>query len=397
MHKLLAVFLVLTIAGAAPASVTVFDDDFFKINLGGFAQFRWDYDLQTNVTDGNAFGELYFKRAKLEVKGDIGDYWSFKLVEQVKERAHFRGLSVDTTDYDVDGDGNPDITYVSGVTAGTAKYLQWELEELSLTFKPVDLFSLGFGLQKPAGSWTHILSSSAQPFIDRPQHDAWSPDFQEGLLAGLHIAGPEKGTSYLDLSLGAWENDRAGWGGTKGPGNDPDLSDINFSVFADSSFMPGIHLGGFLYMGNDQGVAADAYTNIMGYGAHVNYTHDYFYAGLEYVGGSIPLDSDSRDASGSSIDAGDDFGVMGLAVDLLGRLPVGGDFLDLVEIGGRYDMNDANDQIDNNGMNQLTIGTNLYFTQDHYAELQLNYIMQMPEDSNVDGNSWVKAQLQLKF
>gem|GEM_PF-3010696 len=397
MRKLLAVLLVLTFAGAAPAGVTVFDDDFFKIKLGGYFQFRWDYDLQTNVDDGNAFGELYFKRAKLEVKGDIGDYWSFKLVEQVKGRDHFRGLTLDTTDYDVDGDGNPDITYVSGVTADTAKYLQWELEELSLTFKPVDLFSLGIGLQKPAGSWTYMLSASAQPFIDRPQHDAWSPDYQEGLLAGLHIAGPEKGTSYLDLGLGAWENDRAGWGGTTGPGNDPDLSDINFSAFADSSFAKGIHLGGFLYMGNDQQVVDDAYTNLMGYGAHVNYTHDYFYAGLEYVGGSIPLDSDSRDASGSSIDAGDDFGVMGLAVDLFGRLPVGGDFLDLVELGGRYDMNDPDDTVDSNGMNQLTLGANMFFTQDHYALLQLNYIMQMPENSNVDGNSWVKAQLQLKF
>lgn len=403
MRKLLAVLLALTFAGTALAGVTVFDDDFFKVKLGGYFQFRWDYDLQTNVTDGNAFGELYFKRAKLEVSGDIGDYWSFKLVEQVKDRAHFKGLSLDTTDYDIDDDGTPDFTYVSGVTASTAKYLQWELEELYLTFKPVDLFSLGFGLQKPAGSWTYMLSSSAQPFIDRPQHDAWSPDFQEGVVAGLNIAGAEKGTSYLNLQLGVWENDRAGWGGETGPGNDPDLTDINFSVYADSSFMKGIHLGGFLYMANDQDLGymdpetdADVYTGVTGYGAHANYTHDYFYAGLEYVGGSIGVSS-SKDADGGSVDAGDDFGVMGLAVDLFGRLPVGGDFLDLVEIGGRYDMNDTDDTLDNNGMNQLTIGANLFFTKDHYALLQLNYIMQMPEDSDVDGNSWIKAQLQLKF
>jgi hypothetical protein len=401
VRKLPAVLLVLTFAGAALAGVTVFNEDPFKIQLGGYFQFRWDYDLQTNVTDGNAFGELYFKRAKLEVSGDIGDYWSFKLIEQVKERGHFEGLSLDTMDSDVDGDGTADITYVSGVTADTAKYLQWELEELSLTFKPVDLFSLGFGLQKPAGSWTYMLSSSAQPFIDRPQHDAWSPDYQEGLLAGLHIAGPEKGISYLDLSLGVWENDRAGFGGATGPGNDPDLSDVNFSAFADSSFVKGIHLGGFLYLANDQALYTDGlgnavYTGVTGYGAHVNYTHDYFYAGLEYVGGSIARSS-SKDAAGGTFDAGDDFGVMGLAVDLLGRLPVGGDFLDLVEIGGRYDMNDPNDSVDDDGMNQLTIGTSLYFTQDHYAELQLNYIMQMPENSNVDGDSWIKAQLQLKF
>lgn len=401
MRKLSAVLLVLTFAGAALAGVTVFNEDPFKIQLGGYFQFRWDYDLQTNVTDGNAFGELYFKRAKLEVKGDIGDYWSFKLIEQVKERGHFEGLSLDTMDSDVDGDGNPDITYVSGVTADTSKYLQWELEELWLAFQPVDLFSLGFGLQKPAGSWTYMLSSSAQPFIDRPQHDAWSPDYQEGLLAGLHIAGPEKGIGYLDLSLGAWENDRAGFGGGTGPGNNPDLSDINFSVFADSSFIKGIHLGGFLYMGNDQALYTDgtgnqAYTTVTGYGAHANFTHDYFYAAVEYVGGSVGRSS-SRYADGGSVDLGDDFSIMGLAADLLGRLPVGGDFLDLVEIGGRYDMNDSDDTVDNNGMNQLTLGANLYFTQDHYALLQLDYIMQMPENSNVDGNSWVKAQLQLKF
>jgi hypothetical protein len=408
VRKLLAVLLVLTFAEAALASVTVFDDDLFKIKLGGYFQFRWDYDLQSNVDDGNAFGELYFKRAKLEVKGDIGDYWSFKLVEQVKERGHFKGLNLELTteDYDIDDDGEPDFTYVSDVAANvsTSKYLQWELEELYLTFQPVDLFSLNFGLQKPAGSWTHKLSSSAQPFIDRPQHDAWSPDYQEGVMAGLNIAGEEKGTSYLNLELGAWENDRAGWGGAKGAADhDPDLTDINFSVYADSNFMKGIHLGGFLYMANDQDLGytdpdtgADAYTGVTGYGAHVNYTHDYFYAGLEYVGGSIGL-SRSKDADGGSVDAGDDYGVMGLAVDLFGRLPVGGDFLDLVELGGRYDINDTNDQIGNDGNNRLTIGANLFFTGDHYALLQLNYIMDIPEDSDVDGNSWFKAHLQLKF
>ncbi|MCX7021764.1 MAG: porin [bacterium] len=401
MRKLFAVLLILTFAGASLASVTVYDEDIFKIKLGGYAQFHWDYDLQTNVTDGNAFGELYFKRAKLEVSGDIGDYWSFKLVEAVKDRTHFNGLSVDTADYDVDGDGNPDITYVSDVTASTSKYLQWELEELYLSFKPADIFNLHLGLQNPDGSWTNSLSSSAQPFIDRPQHDVWSSDYQEGIVGQVMIDGAEKDTRYLDLSLGVWENDRAGWGGGTGPGNNPNLSDINFSVFADSSFIKGIHLGGFLYLANDQALYEDAlgndvYTGVTGYGAHVNYTHDYFYAGLEYVGGSFGLSS-SKDAAGDTVDLGDDFGVSGLAVDLLGRLPVGGDFLNLVELGGRYDMNDTNDTVDLNGMDQLTIGANLYFTEDHYAMLQLNYIMQMPEDSDVDGNSLVKAQLQLKF
>src|SRR4030042_4166337 len=104
MRNLLAVLLVLTFAGAALASVTVYDEDPFKVKLGGYFQFRWDYDMQTNVDSGDPFGELYFKRAKLEVAGDIGDYWSFKLVQVVKDRAHFRGLTLDTTDYDVDGD-----------------------------------------------------------------------------------------------------------------------------------------------------------------------------------------------------------------------------------------------------------------------------------------------------
>jgi len=398
---LLAVLLVLTFAGAALASVTVFDDDFFKVKLGGYFQFRWDYDLQSNVDDGNPFGELYFKRAKLEVAANIGDYWSFKLVEQVKERGHFKGLSLVTTDYDVNDDGTPDITYVSDVTASTSKYLQWELEELYLTFKPVDLFNLNLGLQKPAGSWTHMLSSSAQPFIDKPLHDAWSPDYQDGIVGQVKIDGAQKDTRYLDLSLGVWENDRPGWGGGTGPGNNPNLSDINFSVFADSSFIKGIHLGGFLYLANDQALYTDAldnavYTGVTGYGAHVNYTHDYFYAGVEYVGGSIARSS-SKYAAGDAVDLGDDFGVSGLAVDLLGRLPVGSDFLDLVELGGRYDMNDPDDSVDSDGMDQLTIGANLFFTKDHYAMLQLNYVMQMPEDSDSEGNSWIKAQLQLKF
>jgi len=398
---LLAVLLVLTFAGANLASVTVFDEGIFKVNLGGYFQFRWDYDLQTSVENGDPFGELSFKRAKLEVSGDVGDYWSFKLVEAVKDRAHFTGLSLDTTDYDIDGDGNPDFTYVSDVTAGTSKYMQWELEELFLSFKPADIFSLHLGLQKPAGPWTHVLSTSAQPFIDQPLHNVWSPDYQEGIVGQVKIDGAQKDTRYLDLSLGVWENDRPGWGGGTGPGNNPNLSDINFSVFADSSFVEGIHLGGFLYLANDQALYTDAlgnavYTGVTGYGAHVNYTHDYFYAGLEYVGGSVARSS-SKDAAGDTVDLGDDFGVSGLAVDLLGRLPVGGDFLDLVELGGRYDMNDPNDSVDSNGMDQLTIGANLFFTEDHYAMLQLNYVMQMPEDSDSDGNSWIKAQLQLKF
>jgi hypothetical protein len=398
VKNLLAVLLALAFAGAALAGVTVFDEDLFKIKLGGYFQFRWDYDLQTDVDNGNAFGDVYFKRAKLEVSGDVGDYWSFKLVEQVKSRDHIKGLEITTTDGpDIDGDGNPDFVYISDFDVSTSARLQWELEELYMSFKPVDLFSLHLGLQKPAGSWTHVSSSSAQPFIDRPQHDAWSPDYQEGVVGEVMIAGEEKGIHYLDLKLGVWENDTAGWYGQKGPGNNPDLSDVNFSVFADSSFMPGIHLGGFLYMGNEQEFVDDAFTNIMGYGAHANYTHDYFYAGVEYVGGSIPLDSDSRDVAGDSIDVGNDFGVMGLAVDLLGRLPLGGDLLDLVELGGRYDMNDPDNGVDNDGNDRLTVGVNLFFTKDHYALLKLNYTRDMPEADDVDGNSWIRAELQLKF
>ena len=247
MKKLLTIMAVLALATMSLASVTVFEgeqkDVDFKVKVGGYFQFRWDYDL--NNAEGNEAegeGNLKVKRAKISFKGDIGDYWSFKVVDYVSKP---------------------------------------ELEEMVLTFQPADLFWIDFGLLKPAGSYLHKYSSSKQPFVDRPAHDGWMPSFSEGMALNF------KYENYIHLAIGVWDNDNLEAFETTGGGTDA-LSDMDLTVWANSKFMKGLNLGGFFYMGNDRSVEGldDVFIPVMAYGAHANYTWDYIYAGVQYVGGS---------------------------------------------------------------------------------------------------------------
>lgn len=361
MKKLLIALAVLTAISASLASVTVFDEDIFNIKLGGYFQFRWDYDMPAD-DNADAEGELKVKRAKLDVKGDIGDYFSFKIVDQIHKSGH-------------------------------------NLEELKLSFKPVDMLHIHFGLIKPAGSWSHMLSSSKQPFINRPLHDDWSPDYSEGLIAQL------KFENWINLQLGVFENDKEAWGYEGGNG----ATDIAITAYLDSNPIEGMHIGGFLFSGSDYTYAwdddgddttdpIDVYFPLIGYGGHVNFDHDYFFVGAELAMGNWNL-ADAVDADGDSVANFniDSTSGMSYAVDLYGRLPIGEELLHSVELGGRYESFDANTDVDNDAMNQFTIGLNLNFLPKHYAKLQLNYVMEMPEDDNTDGDSKIIAQLQLKF
>ena len=361
MKKLLTALVLLVAISASLASVTVFDEDIFKIKLGGYFQLRWDYDMPAD-NNIDAEGELQVKRAKLYVFGDISDYFSFFIT---------------------------DLVHNSGQ----------DLEELRLTFKPVDMFCLHAGLIDPAGTWSYSQSSSKQPFIDRPLHVAWAPQYAEGLIAQLTLE------NWVDLQLGVFENDKKAWGYEGGDG----ATDMAITAFLNSSPIEGMNIGGFLFSGSDYTYAwdddaddttdpIDVFFPIMGFGGHGNYNHDYFFVAAELAMGNWNI-ADAVDANG---DAVANFNVdshsgMSYAVDLYGRLPIGEELLHSIELGGRYESFDADTDVDNNAMNQLTIGLNMHFLPKQYAKLQLNYVMEMPEDSNTDGDSKVIAQLQLKF
>lgn len=361
MKKLLTIMAVLALATMSLASVTVFEgeqkDVDFKVKVGGYFQFRWDYDL--NNAEGNEAegeGNLKVKRAKISFKGDIGDYWSFKVVDYVSKP---------------------------------------ELEEMVLTFQPADLFWIDFGLLKPAGSYLHKYSSSKQPFVDRPAHDGWMPSFAEGMALNF------KYENYIHLAIGVWDNDNLEAFETTGGGTDA-LSDMDLTVWANSKFMKGLNLGGFFYMGNDRSVEGldDVFIPVMAYGAHANYTWDYIYAGVQYVGGSWNR-SEAVDANGDTPTdwEADDVSFMAFSGDLLGRFAIGSDFLDMIEVGGRFEMLDPNTDTDEDSWTFITGGFNLYFTPDHFAKLQFNYVHTLPEDEDVQGeqDGQIEAMLQLKF
>lgn len=373
MKKLLTILAVMMLATMAVASVTVFEgeqkDVDFKIKVGGYFQFRWEMDLNNGEvwSDGDgeyvdneaeAEGNLKVKRAKIDFKGNIGDYWSFKVVDYVSKPM---------------------------------------LEEMKLTFKPVDMFWIDFGLLKPAGSYLHMYSSSKQPFVDRPMHDDWMPSFSEGMVLNF------KYENYIHLGLGVWDNDNLEAFETIGGGTNA-LSDLDLTVWANSKFMEGLNFGGFFYMGNDRSVDGqdDQFFPVMAYGAHANYTWDYIYVGAQYAGGSWNI-SETVDANGDTPEdwEADDVSFMAISGDLLGRFEIGSDFLDLIEVGGRFEMIDANtdDDAENDSFNIITGGLNLYFTPDHFAKLQINYVHTLPEDEEEMGarDGMMKMQLQLKF
>ena len=375
MKKLLTILAVMMLATMAVASVTVFEgeqkDVDFKVKVGGYFQFRWEMDLnngEVNIGDeddpeyvdneAEAEGNLKVKRAKVDFKGDIGDYWKFKVVDYVSKP---------------------------------------KLEEMKLTFMPVDMFWIDFGLLKPAGSYLHNYSSSKQPFVDRPMHDDWMPSFSEGMVLNF------KYENYIHLAIGVWDNDNLEALETTGGGVGA-LSDMDLTVWANSKFMEGLNFGGFFYMGNDRTLDGyDLYIPVMGYGAHANYTWDYIYVGAQFVMGSLGF-SDPVDAAGESVDVGDDVNdvtPMAISGDLLGRFEIGSDFLDLIEVGGRFEMIDMNsdDDAEYDSFNIITGGLNLYFTPDHFAKLQINYVHTLPEDEENMGaqDGMMKMQLQLKF
>lgn len=339
MKKLLALLAVLTIVSTSFAAVTIFEGKQnrvdFDVKLGGYFQFNWDYNLNNHDDNIDGEGDLFVRRGMVSLRSTIGDYWSFK--------ADFNALG-------------------------------GRLDEVALTFKPVDMFFIDFGMMKPSTTFLNTASASRQPFIDRPQHDAWAPTVAEGIVLNLDYE------NYIDFRLGIWDADNLTAFG------DAAVGDMAITAYANSRFMPGLNVGGFLYYNGDSMEVGDETFDLtfMGFGGHANYTHDFFYAGFQAF--LVNLDFDGEDASAMSI-----------SFDALGRFAIGSDFLDLFEVGGRFEMVDPNQDIDDNGWMTITGGFNLYFTPSHFAKLQLNYIHTIFEDDDWEAPGWIKAQLQLAF
>lgn len=366
MRKYLAILILTLIATAIFADVELVETDWATVKIAGFVQFRF---TQLFPENDSASGDFSFKRARLYVKGDVTDYWSFK-------------LGTDFTN--------------TGNAAGA------DLLEFSGTFKPLDYIHFHLGRMKAPFSIEWLTSAATLPFTERAALANAAPHFRDGLMVEVKVEGDSADTHWLNLKLGLFDGD---FGGAFGYTAGTVAGTMDYAVYLDTVPIAGLKVGGYLYLGNDYTYSYTDLTdpdnpvvytdtfNQLAYGGGVVYDHDYFRVGGEYGMGTWNLSEvddpnipDLDDATWSSYNIG-----------ALGKLQVGGDLLNMVEIGARYDSYDPNSDTDNDAVASVTGGVNLYFTESHWAKLQLDFTYGLPEDDAADNDMSLIAQLQLKF
>jgi len=392
MRKSLLVLVVLMLATVATADVEVLNTGWGDLSIASLVQFRFTETFNTAWTLGDhdqdgstpntwaseelATGDIDFRRAVVDLKGSITEYWAFLLSINVL--------------------GNADLN----------KY--------QATFKPVDILNIHFGRLQTPFSFETQVSGSKLAFVENSLMSALNPGIKDGAMVEVTVPGGEKGTFYLNLKLGAFDNGGNSFG-YLGGANDENIIDYAASVA--SMPIPGLVFGGYFYMGNGYQYEDPAdptntdFFNTMAYGGGAFYNPSFGDIDLK-VGGEYAMGTHGF-ASMEDIDGVDDVSWMGYYGMLMVGFNIGSDFLDRIEIGGAYegldlntaDVKDAADELILNGQAAVTIGMNLYFSEDHHAKLQLDYQMGMPEDEHGDGNGDGNgekndafiAQLQLMF
>jgi len=366
MRKSLLVLVVFMLATVATADVEVLNTGWGDLSITSCVQFRFTEvfpDDRDDDTDDVATGDLDFQRAFFDLKGSITEYWGFMLRVNVL--------------------GNADLNKYYG------------------TFKPVDMFKLHFGrLQTPFSFETQIAGSKLD-FVDNSLFAGLNPGIKDGAMAEVVVDGNEKGTFWLNLKLGLFDNDNGTSFGYQGGIDVENI--IDYAAAVSSMPIPGLIFGGYFYMGNgyqfDDGAGNQDFFNTMAYGGGACYNPSFGEIDLK-VGGEYAMGTHGfADMEATAFDGMEDVSWMGYYAKLLVGFNIGSDFLDRIEIGGRYEGMDLNtdEDAENDGQGRVYIGTNLYFSEAHYAKLQLNYIMDMPEHDDTAKEDQFVAQLQLMF
>ena len=243
---------------------------------------------------------------------------------------------------------------VMGEFAGSPKLLDgW------LAISPNKNWTLALGQQKPAFGTEFLRAGSVQPFVN----SFMAKGLGTGYDIGVQMSYNSNVSKNVGMKLFAGVFNGAEANQSDANKDKNFVGRAEFSLNKNLIFAPNFIIG----TTNDTGIAIQ---DIKTYGGAVTYKWNNEVLAGEYIQSEV---GDTKKA-GWNVWAGHTF-------------QLNTTFLPAIQLLGRYEQNDSNTEVDDDAVNRLTIGTNLFIDK-KYTKLQLNYLMNTEEGTSVDNDAF---------